>query len=106
MTNDKKPIPNEVRTFFAEIGRKNGKKLFEERGSEYFSKIAGMRKLHGRQRKESIVGSVQQLVNQYGISRQRIYQIIKRDGHKTPRSAYKDIDNWREAIIKNYFENK
>lgn len=46
----KKDIPPQVREFFAEIGRKNGTKLFQERGSEYFRKIAGMRKTHGRQK--------------------------------------------------------
>jgi len=38
-----------VRAFFAEIGRKNGKALFEKHGSEYFKRIASLRKTHGRQ---------------------------------------------------------
>lgn len=47
MTN--KNVPPEVSAFFREIGVRNGKKLFEDRGSEYFSKISKMRKTFGRQ---------------------------------------------------------
>lgn len=42
--NDKKEIPESVREYFAAIGKKNGDKLFKERGSEYFSRISAMRK--------------------------------------------------------------
>lgn len=50
MSKTKLDLSPEVRSFFAEIGRKNGKKLYKERGSEYFKKIAAMRKTHGRQK--------------------------------------------------------
>lgn len=43
-------ITNEVRDFFREIGRKNGKALYEKHGPEYFKKISAMRKTHGRQK--------------------------------------------------------
>lgn len=46
----KRPVPPEVSEFFAEIGRKNGKALFEKRGSEYFKQLAARRKIHGRQK--------------------------------------------------------
>lgn len=46
----KRTLSPEVREFFAEIGRKNGKELFRKHGSEYFRRIAGMRKRHGRQK--------------------------------------------------------
>ena len=46
----KRNISPEVRAFFAEIGRQNGKKLFKERGSEYFRNLAAKRKTHGRQK--------------------------------------------------------
>jgi len=42
--DDKKEVPESVREYFAAIGKKNGDKLFKERGSEYFSRIAAMRK--------------------------------------------------------------
>ena len=44
----KMKLTPEVREFFAEIGRRNGEKLMQERGSEYFSKISKMRKRYGR----------------------------------------------------------
>lgn len=42
----------ELREYYRELGKKRGKKLFEERGPEYFRKIAAMRKTHGRQKKK------------------------------------------------------
>jgi len=52
---EKKELPEEVRAFFAAIGKKNGKKLMEERGPEYFRKIASMRKRpFGKERKNPI----------------------------------------------------
>lgn len=48
---EKRKVPSEVSAFFAEIGRKNGKKLMEERGSEYFKNISKMRKRFGRRKK-------------------------------------------------------
>jgi hypothetical protein len=52
MGKQKKELPDEVREFFADIGRRNGKKLYEQHGPEYFSKIASMRKNPGRKKKE------------------------------------------------------
>lgn len=49
----KKNVPAEVSAFFSPIGKANGKKLFQDRGSEYFSKISRMRKTFGRQKKDS-----------------------------------------------------
>ena len=46
-----KNTPPEVSAFFHDIGKRNGKKLFEERGSKYFSNISKMRKTFGRQKK-------------------------------------------------------
>lgn len=46
----KKTLSPEIREFFAEIGRKNGKALYAKHGSEYFKRIAGMRKTHGKQK--------------------------------------------------------
>lgn len=40
----KKELPKEVKQFFADMGRKGGKKLFEERGSQYFKDLAAKRK--------------------------------------------------------------
>lgn len=47
----KKKIPKEVSKFFAEIGRRNGRKLMEKYGSDYFRNIARKRRTFGRQRK-------------------------------------------------------
>jgi hypothetical protein len=47
---DKKPLDPAVKDFFAEIGHRNGTKLFNERGSQYFKDIAAKRKKHGRQK--------------------------------------------------------
>ena len=46
-----KNVPAEVSEYFRKIGKKSGKKLLEERGKEYFSKISKMRKTFGRQKK-------------------------------------------------------
>lgn len=47
----KKNVPPEVSAWFREIGRKSGRKILAERGPEYFSRIAKMRKTFGRQKK-------------------------------------------------------
>lgn len=46
----KKNISPEVKKFFEEIGRKNGKALYAKHGPEYFKRISAMRKIHGRQK--------------------------------------------------------
>lgn len=51
----KKEIPEEVRQFFADMGRKSGNKLLKERGPEYFRALAAKRKKpFGRDRKISV----------------------------------------------------
>ena len=45
---DKIPMSEEIRKYFAEMGRRSGNKLYKERGSEYFRKIAAKRKRFGR----------------------------------------------------------
>ena len=45
---DKIPMPDEVRKYFAEMGRRSGNKLMRERGSQYFRDIASKRKRFGR----------------------------------------------------------
>lgn len=50
MSKNKLDLNPEVRAFFAEIGRKNGKALYAKHGPEYFRRIAAMRKTHGRQK--------------------------------------------------------
>jgi hypothetical protein len=53
MAEDKKELPEEVRAFFAELGRKSGEKLKERSlrkygdSSEYFRRIAAKRKRFG-----------------------------------------------------------
>lgn len=49
------PMSPEMKEYFRELGRIRGNKLKEERGSEYFRKIAAMRKTHGRQKKKEEV---------------------------------------------------
>lgn len=51
----KRNISPEVREYFRQIGRKRGLALKEKYGSEYFRRIASMRKTHGRQKKEEVV---------------------------------------------------
>ncbi len=102
-------VPPEVSTYFREIGRKSGKKLMEERGSEYFSKISKLRKTHGRQGQLShhTEGGYQNLANFHGVSRQRIHQIITTKGEKlVSRSEYTNENEWRKAVVSRYFNKK
>lgn len=46
----KRQLPPEVRAYFQQIGSRNGKKLYKERGSQYFRDIAAKRKRHGAQK--------------------------------------------------------
>lgn len=104
-----KNVPPEVSAFFAELGRKNGKKLMEERGSDYFSKIASMRKTHGRQGKggPENQGTYQSLANKYGVSKQRIEQIIKKQGESIfKKENFQNEFAWREAVVEDYFSKK
>lgn len=55
MHNMKKiELSDEVRAYFAEIGRRNGLKLKEKYGSDYFKKISRMRKRYGRLSKKEL----------------------------------------------------
>lgn len=51
---DKKEVPEEVKKYFAELGHKNGVKLRETRGREYFVNLASKRKRFGRLPKKTI----------------------------------------------------
>lgn len=51
MTKSTKP-KKVISEFFAEIGRRNGTKLREERGSEYFREIRKKRKTYPKLKKE------------------------------------------------------
>lgn len=50
----KMKLTPEVRAYFAEIGRRNGLKLREKYGSDYFKKISRMRKRFGRLSKKEL----------------------------------------------------
>jgi hypothetical protein len=52
MSKTKKNLSPEVRAFFAEIGHRNGTKLKQERGSEYFRAIRAQRKNYPKQNRE------------------------------------------------------
>jgi len=56
--SDKKPLNPEVRKYFQEIGRIRGNQLKEKYGSDYFKKIASMRKLHGREKPKPDIDEV------------------------------------------------
>lgn len=45
-----KPISPELSEYFSNLGKKGGQKLFQERGREYYQKIAAMRKKPGRKK--------------------------------------------------------
>lgn len=47
-----KNLSPEVQKYFRDIGKKRGEALKAKYGSDYFKKIAAMRKTHGRQKKE------------------------------------------------------
>ena len=51
----KENVPPEVSKYFAKLGKKSGKKLFNERGPEYFSMISKKRKTHGRQKPKELI---------------------------------------------------
>lgn len=105
MTYDKKALPPEVRKYFQEIGRMRGNALKERYGSEYFRKIAAMRKTFGAQGKIGS-GTYQDLANTYGVSKQRLQQIVKKYGDTLDKSAYADEKGWRQAVIKKYFDGR
>lgn len=49
----KRQLPDEVREFFRENGRKRGNALKEKYGSDYFKQIAAKRKTFGAQKKKA-----------------------------------------------------
>ena len=93
-----------MRAYFQEIGRKSGNALKEKHGSAYFSRIAGMRKSFGRKPMEK--NSVQELSNRFGVTRQRLYQILESHGKKFNEASYEDINYWREAVVSDFFKGK
>ena len=101
-------VPLEVSNYFSSLGRKSGKKLLKERGPEYFSKISKMRKTHGREGSHDLNdGSYQHLANQYGVTRQRVHQIVNQKGERILDSKnFTDKIEWRIAVVKKYFSNK
>jgi len=108
---DKTKLDPAVKAFFAEIGHRNGAKLFKERGSQYFRDIAAKRKTHGRQGIKGInkdgSETLQTIAKRYGVSKQRIQQIIKTHGESIlEKSNFVSESTWREAVIGEYFARK
>jgi len=98
--NDLKP---EVREYFRKIGKKRGEALKEKYGSDYFRKIAKQRKSFGRKPDPN---STLRLGKEFGVTRQRIYQILASHGKNFKQEQYGDEGTWRRAVITSFFENK
>lgn len=99
----KKPITPEVREYFREIGRKRGNALKAKYGSDYFKKIAAKRKTFGR---KPTAGSTSALATRFGVSRQRIAQILSANGGRFRKEQYATESAWKEAVIVDFFDNK
>lgn len=99
----KKQITPEVREYFREIGRKRGNALKAKYGSDYFKQIAAKRKSFGR---KPTAGSTKALADRFGVSRQRIAQILASNGGKFNKDSYTDEAKWKEAVIVDFFANK
>jgi len=99
----KKPITPEVREYFREIGRKRGNALKAKFGSDYFKEIAAKRKTFGR---KPMPGSTSALAARFGVSRQRIAQILSSNGGKFNKNAYTNESLWKEAVVVDFFANK
>lgn len=97
----KKTITPEVREYFREIGRKRGNALKEKYGSDYFKQIAAKRKSFGRKPAE---GSSSAYASKYGVSRQRIAQILSTHGQKFDKNAYETEVAWKEAVLADFFK--
>lgn len=97
----KKQITPEVREYFREIGRKRGLALKEKYGSDYFKQIAAKRKSFGR---KPTPGSTSTLAAKYGVSRQRIAQILNSHGTKFNKNSYVDETAWKDAVLTDFFK--
>lgn len=100
----KKPLTPEVREYFREIGRKRGNALKEKYGNDYFKNMAAKRKTFGRRPVEK--NSVTELSKRFGVSRQRMYQILETHGKSFDQTSYSDIGFWREAVAVDFFKDK
>lgn len=100
---NKKPITPEVREYLREIGRKRGNALKEKYGSDYFKNMAAKRKSFGR---KPSPGSTSALATQYGVTRQRIAQILSSHGSKFNKEQYVDESKWKEAVLSDFFASK
>lgn len=100
----KRELTPEVREYFREIGRKRGNALKAKYGSDYFKQIAAKRKSFGR--KPAAINSVVELGKRFGVSRQRIAQILDANGSGHDITTFADIGMWRQAVITEFFKNK
>lgn len=100
----KRNLSPEVREYFQKIGRERGLALKEKYGSDYFRNIAAKRKTFGRRPLEK--NSVTELSRRFGVSRQRMYQILNSHGEKINASDYPDEGSWREAVATAFFADK
>lgn len=98
--NELKP---EVREYFRKIGKKRGDALKEKYGSDYFRKIAAKRKSFGRKPDPN---STSRLGKEFGVTRQRISQILASHGKNFNKEQYADEGMWRRAVINDFFNNK
>ena len=100
---NKKPITPEVREYLREIGRKRGNALKDKYGSDYFKNMAAQRKSFGRKPQP---GSNSVLATRFGVSRQRIAEILNTHGAKFQKDQYVDEVAWKEAVLTAFFDNK
>jgi len=96
-------IGSEVREYLRALGKRQGTALRDKRGSEYFKRISAMRKTFGPKVDEN--SAIRIAMRRYDISRQRIYQILKKEGPRFDRASYETLGAWREAVLKDYFTN-
>lgn len=97
----KREITPEVREYFREIGRKRGNALKAKYGSDYFKQIAAKRKSFGR---KPTAGSTSTLATRFGVSRQRIAQILNSHGSKFNKKDYGTETEWKEAVLQDFFK--
>ena len=99
---EKKPLPPEVLAYFQERGRKQGNALKEKYGSEYFSRISKQRETFGP--KPGGKNSALELAERYGVTRQWIYEVLKKNGDRFDESDFDSKDLWREAVVVDYYK--
>lgn len=99
----KREITPEVREYFREIGRKRGNALKEKYGSDYFKQIAAKRKSFGR---KPTAESTSALATRFGVSRQRVAQILNTHGVKFNKDQYETEAKWKEAVLTDFFNKK